>query len=140
MCLQHIDQTLIPGDSACVRAVLLWPSVSSDKRYVPELTSSISSDAIAAIGGDPSDFILVVANFTPVPREGYRVGVPADGFYRELLNSDSTYFGGGNMGNVGGIPAEPMPWQGQAYSLMMTIPPLAVIFFKPDNALSTNTI
>ena len=90
---------------------------------------------------DPSDFILVVANFTPVPREGYRVGVPADGFYRELLNSDSSYFGGGNMGNAGGIPAEPVPWQGQANSIMMTVPPLAVVFFKPDNALlSMNTI
>jgi len=82
---------------------------------------------------DPGDFVVLVANFTPVPREGYRVGVPAPGFYRELLNSDSTHFGGGNMGNSGGLPAEPTPWQGQAHSISMTVPPLAVVFFKPDN-------
>jgi 1,4-alpha-glucan branching enzyme len=82
---------------------------------------------------DPNDFVVVAANFTPVPREGYRVGVPAPGFYRELLNSDSTYYGGSNMGNIGGLPSEPTPWQGQAHSILMTVPPLAVVFFKPDN-------
>ena len=46
---------------------------------------------------DPADFVVVLANFTPVPREGYRMGVPAPGFYRELLNGDSTYYGGSNM-------------------------------------------
>jgi 1,4-alpha-glucan branching enzyme len=81
---------------------------------------------------DPNDFIVLVANFTPVPREGYRVGVPAPGFYRELLNSDSTCYGGSNMGNLGGVPSEPTPWQGQAHSIMITVPPLAVVFFKPD--------
>jgi len=73
----------------------------------------------------------VVSNFTPVPREGYRVGVPAPGFYRELLNSDSTYYGGGNLGNAGGLPSDPMPWQGQPHSIMLTVPPLAVVFLKP---------
>jgi 1,4-alpha-glucan branching enzyme len=82
---------------------------------------------------DPGDFVVLVANFTPVPREAYRVGVPAPGFYRELLNSDSTYYGGKNMGNSGGVPAEPTPWQGQAHSILVTVPPLAVVFFKPDN-------
>jgi 1,4-alpha-glucan branching enzyme len=79
---------------------------------------------------DPNDFVVVVANFTPVPRQGYRVGVPAPGFYRELLNSDSTYFGGSNMGNAGGLPSEPTPWQGQPHSIVLTVPPLAVVFFK----------
>ena len=81
---------------------------------------------------DPNDFVVVVANFTPVPREGYRLGVPAPGFYRELLNSDSTYYGGSNMGNAGGISSEPTPWQGQPHSILLTVPPLAVVFFKPD--------
>ena len=81
---------------------------------------------------DPNDFVVVLANFTPVPREGYRVGVPAPGFYRELLNSDSTYYGGGNVGNAGGLPSEPTPWQGQPHSILLTAPPLAVVFFKPD--------
>ena len=79
---------------------------------------------------DPSDFVIVVANFTPVPREGYRVGVPVGGFYRELLNSDSALFGGGNVGNAGGVPSAPAPWQGQPHSIMITVPPLAVLFFK----------
>ena len=81
---------------------------------------------------DPDDFMVVLANFTPVPREGYRVGVPAPGFYRELLNSDSTCYGGSNVGNSGGLPSEPTPWQGQPHSILLTVPPLAVVFFKPD--------
>src|SRR5207248_2553410 len=74
---------------------------------------------------DPSvaECVVVAANFTPVPREGYRVGVPAPGFYRELLNSDSEVYGGSNMGNRGGLPADAIPWQGQPYSLLITPPP-----------------
>jgi 1,4-alpha-glucan branching enzyme len=79
---------------------------------------------------DPNDFVVVVANFTPVPRYGYRLGVPEEGFYRELLNSDSSYFGGGNLGNAGGVPSEAIPWQGRPHSIMITVPPLAVVFFK----------
>ena len=81
---------------------------------------------------DPNDYIVVLANFTPVPRHGYRVGVPAPGFYRELLNSDSTRYGGSNVGNSGGLHSEPTPWQGQPHSILLTVPPLAVVFFKPD--------
>ena len=81
---------------------------------------------------DPADFIVVVANFTPVPREGYRLGVPVPGFYCELFNSDSALYGGGNMGNAGGRPSEPTPWQGQQHSISLTVPPLAVVLFKPD--------
>ncbi len=81
---------------------------------------------------DPGDFVLTVANFTPVPREGYRVGAPAAGFYRELLNSDAACFGGGNLGNAGGRHSEPAPWQGQQHSILLTVPPLAVVFLKPD--------
>ncbi|MGB7916001.1 MAG: alpha amylase C-terminal domain-containing protein, partial [Rhodomicrobium sp.] len=81
---------------------------------------------------DPNDYIVVLANFTPVPRHGYRVGVPAPGFYRELLNSDSIRYGGSNVGNSGGLHSEPTPWQGQPHSILLTVPPLAVVFFKPD--------
>jgi 1,4-alpha-glucan branching enzyme len=83
---------------------------------------------------DPDDVVVVVANFTPVPREGYRVGVPVPGFYCELLNSDSALYGGGNLGNAGGVPSEPTPWQGQPHSMMLTIPPLAVMFFKSEES------
>jgi 1,4-alpha-glucan branching enzyme len=81
---------------------------------------------------DPDDFIVVIANFTPVPRYGYRVGVPVAGFYRELLNSDWADYGGGNMGNAEGLPSEPTPWQGQPHSILVTVPPLAIVFLKPD--------
>jgi 1,4-alpha-glucan branching enzyme len=81
---------------------------------------------------DPNDYIVVLANFTPVPRQGYRVGVPAPGFYREVLNGDWTRYGGGNVGNSGGLHSEPTPWQGQPHSILLTAPPLAVVFFKPD--------
>jgi 1,4-alpha-glucan branching enzyme len=80
---------------------------------------------------DADDFVVVLANFTPVPREGYRLGVPSPGFYRELLNSDSVYYGGSNMGNTGGLLSEPTPWQGLPHSILVTAPPLAVVFFKP---------
>jgi len=81
---------------------------------------------------DPNDFVLVVSNFTPVPRDGYRIGVPREGFYRELLNSDSAYFGGSNLGNGWGVPSEPEPWQGQPHSIVITVPPLAVVYLKPE--------
>jgi 1,4-alpha-glucan branching enzyme len=81
---------------------------------------------------DPNDFLLVAANFTPVPREGYRLGVPAGGFYRELFNSDSRYYGGADVGNAGGVPSEPTPWQGHPHSIVITVPPLATVYFKRE--------
>ena len=68
-------------------------------------------------------------NFTPVPRDGYRIGVPLPGFYREVLNSDAAMYGGSNMGNRGGMEAEDTTWQGQPYSLTITLPPLSVVGF-----------
>jgi len=85
---------------------------------------------------DSDDFIVVVANFTPVVRGGYRVGVPASGFYRELLNSDSENYGGSNVGNRGGLPSDEIPWQGQPYSVLLTLPPLGVVLLKPGRAAS----
>ncbi len=79
---------------------------------------------------DPAQFLLFVCNFTPVPRHGYRVGVPETGFYRELLNSDAALYGGSNAGNAGGVWAETTPWRGRACSVSLTLPPLAVIGLK----------
>ena len=81
---------------------------------------------------DPRDVVVVVANFTPVPRHGYRIGVPEPGSYRELLNSDSSCYGGSGTGNAGGLPSEQTPWQGRPHSMVITVPPLAVVFFKLD--------
>ncbi|MGH7231052.1 MAG: 1,4-alpha-glucan branching protein GlgB [Nitrospiraceae bacterium] len=80
---------------------------------------------------DPAQSIVCVSNFTPVPRSGYRVGVPSPGWHRELLNSDAALYGGSNVGNGGGVPADSIPWHGHPYSLLLTLPPLSVLFFKP---------
>jgi 1,4-alpha-glucan branching enzyme len=81
---------------------------------------------------DKRECMVVVANFTPVPRTGYRVGAPVGGRYSEILNSDSAHYGGSNMGNAGGLPSEPTPWQGQPHSLLLTVPPLAVVYLKAE--------
>jgi 1,4-alpha-glucan branching enzyme len=79
---------------------------------------------------DTEDFLLVVCNFTPVVRHSYRVGVPSPGWYGEILNSDSEHYGGSNVGNAGGVEAEPQECQGRPFSLSVTLPPLAVVVFK----------
>src|SRR3712207_4446791 len=76
--------------------------------------------------------VVVISNFTPVPREGYRIGVPLPGFYREAVNTDSAQYGGGNVGNLGGIIAEDTPSHGQPCSLTLTIPPLATLILVLD--------
>jgi 1,4-alpha-glucan branching enzyme len=80
----------------------------------------------------PEDFVVVIANFTPVPHERYRVGVPEPGYSREVFNTDSQSYGGSNFGNGGGVMAEPVPWMGRPYSLPLRVPPLGVLFFKPQ--------
>jgi len=78
------------------------------------------------------DFLVVVCNFTPVPRSQYRVGVPRVAFYREVLNSDSELYGGSNMGNLGGIHSEQTAWHGRDHSIIITVPPLSCMVFKPE--------
>jgi 1,4-alpha-glucan branching enzyme len=75
-------------------------------------------------------FLLVVCNFTPVPRPNYRVGIPDPGVYSEILNGDSEYWGGSNMGNGGQVRSEPISYNGHYHSLSITLPPLAVVVFE----------
>ncbi len=75
-------------------------------------------------------FIACVGNYTPVSREGYRVGVPRAGWWRELINTDSHYYGGSGVGNGGGVTAEPVPWDGFEHSIKLTLPPVSVVLFK----------
>jgi len=74
--------------------------------------------------------VIVVFNFTPVPRRNYRVGVPKEGFWREALNSDAQDYGGSGQGSLGGVEASPIPFHGRSYSLNITLPPLSAVFFK----------
>jgi 1,4-alpha-glucan branching enzyme len=78
--------------------------------------------------GDES--VIVVTNFTPVVRDGYRVGVPQEGFYKEILNSDSSHYWGGNVGNDGGVQSDSIPFHGYSQSVALTLPPLATIYLK----------
>ncbi|WP_447971146.1 1,4-alpha-glucan branching protein GlgB [Nitrospira sp. M1] len=80
---------------------------------------------------EQKDLVVCACNFTPVIRLHYRMGVPQAGMYRELLNSDAEIYGGSNMGNAGAVEAEPIPYHNQPYSLLVTLPPLSVVFFKP---------
>jgi len=81
-------------------------------------------------GRNPSDAILVVCNFTPVPRYNYAVGVPSGGRWLEVLNSDATLYGGSGQGNMGGAEAAPVPAHGRMHSLSLTLPPLSVLYFR----------
>jgi 1,4-alpha-glucan branching enzyme len=81
-------------------------------------------------GRSADEVLAVVCNFTPVPRYDYRIGVPAEGFWRELLNSDAQEYWGSGVGNQGGVMAEPLPFHGRSCSLNLTLPPLAAVFFK----------
>ena len=83
-------------------------------------------------GRSRDDVIAVVCNFTPVTHFNYRIGVPQPGFWRELLNSDAREYGGSGQGNLGGVEAAPIPFpfHGRSYSLTITLPPLAAVFFK----------
>ena len=80
---------------------------------------------------DPEDFVVAVLNFTPVPRDGYVIGVPREGGYDELMNSDAAIYGGGNIGNGGLIFTEPVASHGHPQSLRLTLPPLGFLLLKP---------
>jgi len=76
--------------------------------------------------------VVVVLNFTPVPRSAYRIGLPVAGRYTEIVNSDSAFYGGSNIGNAGGVEAEPLPWMGLGFSAAITLPPLAGLVLRPE--------
>jgi 1,4-alpha-glucan branching enzyme len=79
---------------------------------------------------DTNDWTMAVINWTPIVREGYRVGVPEPGYYAELLNSDASTYGGSNIGNNGGLDSDPTPAHGFDQSLNLTLPPLGALVFK----------
>lgn len=87
-----------------------------------------SAIAWARRGDDEGQAVIVVSNFTPVPRGGYRVGVPLPGFYREAINTDASVYGGSDLGNLGGVWAEEKESHGLPYSVTLTLPPLATLF------------
>ena len=83
------------------------------------------------LGAVAAESLLVVCNFTPIVREDYRLGVPRLGAWKELLNSDSEYYGGSNVGNHGVVEGEQVRFHGHTYSVRLTMPPLAAVVFEP---------
>jgi 1,4-alpha-glucan branching enzyme len=73
---------------------------------------------------------MFVVNATPIPRYAYRLGAIDEGFYEEILNTDAETYGGSNVGNLGGVHADAIPWQGQNHSISINLPPLGVVAFK----------
>jgi len=82
---------------------------------------------------DDTGFMVIALNFTPVPRHGYRIGVPEAGQYEVLLNSDSSYYGGSDVGDYGQLGAEPVSWNGRPHSLNITLPPLGGVVLQHRN-------
>jgi 1,4-alpha-glucan branching enzyme len=88
--------------------------------------------------GANGDTILCVFNLTPVPRTSYRIGVPREGRWRELLNSDATIYGGSGQGNLGAVEALPVPMHGRRSSVLLTLPPLAVVLLRHEDPSSSS--
>jgi len=82
------------------------------------------------------EVIAFIVNATPIVRFDYRLGVPHAGFYRELINTDAETYGGGNVGNLGGVHSEDRAWMGREHSILIQLPPLATVAFK----LERNTV
>jgi 1,4-alpha-glucan branching enzyme len=83
-------------------------------------------------GAAPTDLVIAVFNFTPVPRHNYQIGAPMSGRWLELLNSDAPMYGGSGQGNLGGVETRPVGHHGHLHSLTLTLPPLGAIFLKPE--------
>jgi 1,4-alpha-glucan branching enzyme len=83
-------------------------------------------------GRDPGDVVAVALNLTPMPHERFRIGLPAAGAWREVLNSDAEVYGGSGVGNAGRVQADATPWHDRPHSAQIVLPPLACLFFRPD--------
>jgi 1,4-alpha-glucan branching enzyme len=94
--------------------------------------SRLSTLSLLRRGRSSKTTILVVCNFTPLLHTGYRVGVPFGGFWKEILNSDSTYYWGSGQGNAGGVEAQPLGVHGRSHSLTIALPPLASVYFRGE--------
>jgi 1,4-alpha-glucan branching enzyme len=113
----------------------LW-EVDDDSRGFWWLEPNDAANNVVAFcraGEDPArDVVACVCNLSPVPRQGYRLGLPQAGRWRELINTDAEIYGGSNTGNFGGVEAESIGWGGQPFSAEVTLPPLGAIWLVPE--------
>ena len=107
----------------------LWDqdSEASGFAWVDFKDSDNSVLSFLRFGYDWHNAIVFICNFTPVPRLGYRVGVPHGGYWKEIINSDATEYGGSGVGNLGGVHTKQEPWQGREYCLELSLPPLGCV-------------
>jgi len=97
------------------------------------LEANAAEDSVLAYlrrGEDGTPPVVVVCNFTPTPREGYRIGLPEPGRWVERLNSDATYYKGSGMGNLGAVESEPVAWHDRPHSVELTLPPLSTVVLE----------
>ena len=99
-------------------------------RYLPGPCSS--STRVRRPKAEDGKPVVCIANLAPVPRDGYRVGLPLAGRWEEVVNTDSTYYGGTGVGNMGAVEAAERSWHDQPYSAEVTLPPLSVIWLRPS--------
>ncbi|HWF48708.1 MAG TPA: 1,4-alpha-glucan branching protein GlgB [Bryobacteraceae bacterium] len=103
---------------------------SSSFQWIDNRDSENNVLSFLRIGSSEDESIAIVCNFGGVPKPNYRIGVPAKGFWKEILNTDATQFGGSGQGNFGGVEATPIALHGRKYSLTINVPPLGAVFFK----------
>ena len=123
------------GTTARSRRCTNWTSIPPASAGSTATTTRTASSRSCGTRAIPRDFVVMLFNFTPVPRHDYRIGVPAPGYYAELLNSDSALFGGSNLGNGGGVGSEPIAAHGFDQSIGLMVPPLGV---SPAEAKARN--
>jgi hypothetical protein len=104
----------------------------ADFEWIEEHEAELNIIAFLRRDFASGDLILFVANFSPVPRQNYRIGVPVRGFWREVLNTDAAEYGGSAHGNLGGVEAVPIALHEQRYSITITVPPMAGVFFAVE--------
>jgi 1,4-alpha-glucan branching enzyme len=100
--------------------------------WIDNSDSQFSTLAYARKTRDENSVIIIACNFTPVPRENHLLGVPRPGYWREVLNSDAPCYGGSGVGNLGGVQSSPVPVHGRYHAIRITLPPLAVVYFKHE--------
>ena len=123
----RISTGTMQAQPALHEARLRCPPASAGSTATTTRTASSRSSATRGIA---RDFVVMVFNFTPVPRTDYRIGVPEAGCYAELLNSDAAIYGGSNVGNVGGVDSEPIAAHGFDQSMRLMVPPLGCLLLE----------
>jgi 1,4-alpha-glucan branching enzyme len=103
-------------------------------RWLEANDADANALVFARLGRGEERVLICACNFSPVPRPGYRIGLPRGGGWREILNTDDPRYGGSGVGNHGGIAAEEQPWHHQPFSAEVALPPLGVIWLTPERA------